>query len=213
MKILKIFKAIIRRVIHLPWTAVKKYSIKKNRGILLCGKNLHDISKKANIQVNGVMMFNYKAFNSRTNKYEIGRIHIEDGASLSCGKQVSFHAGCKLAICGGAKLVIGDNTYVNMNTTLYCRNKISIGSRTAISQNVVIRDSDVHKIIGVNNNAPITIGDHCWIGTNVIILKGVTIGDNCVIGAGSVVTHDIPSNTVAVGNPAKVIKENIKWEA
>ena len=51
------------------------------------------------------------------------------------------------------------------------------------------------------------IGDNCWIGADVTILPGVTIGDNSVIGAGSVVTKDIPSNVVAVGNPCKVLRE------
>ena len=54
---------------------------------------------------------------------------------------------------------------------------------------------------------PITVGDNVWIGGNVVVLPGVTIGSNTVIGAGSVVTKDIPSNVVAVGNPCKVIKE------
>ena len=54
---------------------------------------------------------------------------------------------------------------------------------------------------------PITIGDNCWIGGNVTICGGVTIGDGCVIGAGSVVTRDIPANTLAAGNPCKVIRE------
>ena len=53
---------------------------------------------------------------------------------------------------------------------------------------------------------PVTIGDNVWIGGNVTILPGVTIGDNCTIGAGSVVTHDIPANSIAAGNPARVIK-------
>lgn len=53
---------------------------------------------------------------------------------------------------------------------------------------------------------PITIGDNVWIGGNAVVLMGVTIGNNVVIGAGSVVTHDIPSNAVAVGNPARVIR-------
>ena len=54
---------------------------------------------------------------------------------------------------------------------------------------------------------PIMIGDNCWIGGNVTICGGVTIGDVCVIGAGSVVTRDIPANTLAAGNPCKVIRE------
>ena len=53
---------------------------------------------------------------------------------------------------------------------------------------------------------PVTIGNDVWIGGNVTILPGVTIGDNCTIGAGSVVTHDIPANSIAAGNPAKIIR-------
>ena len=58
----------------------------------------------------------------------------------------------------------------------------------------------------VLDEAYVTIGNDVWIGGNVTILPGVTIGDNCTIGAGSVVTHDIPANSIAAGNPAKVIK-------
>lgn len=60
----------------------------------------------------------------------------------------------------------------------------------------------------VNMASPVKIGDRCWIGANTIILPGVTIGDNVVIGAGSVVTKDIPSNVIAAGSPAKIIREN-----
>ena len=60
---------------------------------------------------------------------------------------------------------------------------------------------------GLQYNKPIKIGKNCWFGAGVIVVPGVTIGDNVVIGAGSVVTKDLPSNVVAVGNPCKVIKE------
>lgn len=60
----------------------------------------------------------------------------------------------------------------------------------------------------VNTKSPVKIGNRCWIGANAIILPGVTIGDNVVIGSGSIVTKDIPSNSIAVGNPACVIKKN-----
>lgn len=60
---------------------------------------------------------------------------------------------------------------------------------------------------GLQYNMPIHIGSNCWIGAGVIILPGITIGDNVVIGAGSVVTKDLPSNVVAVGNPCRVLRE------
>lgn len=59
---------------------------------------------------------------------------------------------------------------------------------------------------GLEDAKPITVGSNVWFGGNVTVLPGVTIGDNVVIGAGSVVTHDIPSNSVAVGNPCRVIR-------
>lgn len=60
---------------------------------------------------------------------------------------------------------------------------------------------------GYQYNAPIHIGKNCWLGSGVLVLPGITIGDNVIIGAGSVVTKDIPSNVVAVGNPCKVLWE------
>ena len=60
--------------------------------------------------------------------------------------------------------------------------------------------------------APIVIGDHVWIGTNAIVLKGVTIGDGAVIAAGAVVTRDVPAHSLAAGVPARVIRSDVHWE-
>ncbi len=60
---------------------------------------------------------------------------------------------------------------------------------------------------GLQYNFPVHIGKNCWIGANAVILPGITIGDNVVVGAGSVVTKDLPSNVVAVGNPCRVLRE------
>ena len=65
---------------------------------------------------------------------------------------------------------------------------------------------------GLEYTKPIKVGNNVWIGGNVVVLPGVTIGDNVVIGAGSVVNKDIPSNSVAVGNPCKVIKEISQYD-
>lgn len=208
-RICKKIKITIRNFCHkIKYKHYKKSSF----GIVCHGNTLKSISKKAFIEINGLMNFNFKASSSPRNNYEVGRINIGDGAYLIIGKNVNFHAGCKIDVLNNSKLTIGNNVYFNLNTTLCCRDCIKIGDNCAISQNCVIRDSDVHQIQGVINHSPISIGNHVWIGTNVIILKGVTIGDNCVIGAGSVVTRNIPKNSVAAGNPAKVIKENIVWK-
>jgi acetyltransferase-like isoleucine patch superfamily enzyme len=119
---------------------------------------------------------------------------------------------CYIYVAPNALLILGEGGYANNGTEIYCEESISIGDDTYIAQNVCIRDTDSHTLKGSNKTAPICIGNHVWIGTKAIILKGVTIGDNAVIAAGAVVTHDIPAGCLAAGVPAKVIRENVDWE-
>ena len=73
-------------------------------------------------------------------------------------------------------------------------------------------DRDYHKInADSENTSPVNIGNHCWIGCNSIVLKGVSIGDGAVVAAGSVVTKDVPPGALIGGNPAKIIRENVYW--
>ena len=99
-----------------------------------------------------------------------------------------------------------------MNISVF--KEVAIGEGCVISENVIIRDSDNHKIKGNNKleTASINIGNHVWIGMNAVVLKGVTIGDGAIIAAGAVVTHDVPSNTLVAGVPAKIIKQDVSWE-
>ena len=60
---------------------------------------------------------------------------------------------------------------------------------------------------GIQFNMPIHIGTNCWLGAGVIVMPGISIGDNTIIGAGSIVTKDVPSNVIAVGNPCKILRE------
>ena len=89
---------------------------------------------------------------------------------------------------------------------------IYIGDATMLGPNVVIAtaghpiDPELRKR-GLQYNLPVYIGRNCWLGAGVIVMPGITIGDNTVIGAGSVVTKDIPSGVVAVGNPCKVLRQ------
>jgi len=115
----------------------------------------------------------------------------------------------------GAEIVIGEDTGIS-GGSICAANSIRIGAGCLIGANVTLADTDFHAINPVNrrynNNLneiamdPIVIEDNVFIGSNVFVLKGVTIGKNSVIGAGSVVTHDVPENSVAVGNPARVVK-------
>ena len=113
---------------------------------------------------------------------------------------------------GGHHVHFGNSVYANFNLTLVDDTHIYVGDYTMLGPNVVIATAG-HPILpklrekGYQYNLPIKIGKNCWLGTGVIVLPGVTIGDNTVVGAGSVVTKDLPSNVVAVGNPCRVIRE------
>ena len=170
------------------------------------------IDDEAKININGYLNFNLPCQLNIKNRLA-GHLIICQNAYLEVNGCFSVYAGSSITVTEGASLILG-NGYMNSDSKIRCREKIVIGDGTIISENVHIRDSDVHTIVTSNNTPtkPIYIGKNVWIGVGVIILKGVTIGDGAVIGAGSVVTKDIPAGCLAVGNPAKVVKENIKWE-
>lgn len=113
---------------------------------------------------------------------------------------------------GGKHCHLGKNVYFNFNVTLVDDTHIYVGDYTKFGPNVVIATAG-HPILpslreqAYQYNMPVKIGKCVWLGAGVIVLPGVEIGDNCVIGAGSVVTKNIPANSVAVGNPCKVIRE------
>lgn len=106
----------------------------------------------------------------------------------------------------------GDHAYANFNLTLVDDGEIFIGAHTMIGPNVTLTTTG-HPIRpdlrerAAQFSEPIRIGRNVWIGANVTVLPGVTIGDNTVIGACSLVTRDIPADSVAVGAPARVIRE------
>ncbi len=111
----------------------------------------------------------------------------------------------------GFNIEIGNNFYSNHNLVILDANKVTFGNNVKIGPNCGFYTSshpfDIETRRKLEFAKPIKIGNDVWIGGNVCVLPGVTIGDNTIIGAGSVVTRDIPSNVVAVGNPCKVIKE------
>lgn len=113
---------------------------------------------------------------------------------------------------GGRHVHFGDNVYANFNLTLVDDTHIYVGDGTMLAPNVIIATAG-HPILpelrahAYQYNAPVRIGKNCWLGAGVIVLPGVTIGDNTVVGAGSVVTKDLPSGVVAVGNPCRVLRD------
>ena len=125
---------------------------------------------------------------------------------------ITFHYGCHTSI--------GDRVFINFNFTVQDDALVTIGDDCNFGPNVTVV-TPVHPMLPNERKAmldrdgnlrhmcyakPVTIGHDCWFGANVVVCPGVTIGNNVVIGAGSVVTRDIPDNSFAAGNPARVIR-------
>lgn len=109
-----------------------------------------------------------------------------------------------------ARIDIGDYCLISPGNRISAEESISIGNNVMLAANCYISDSDWHGIYNRTRpfrcTKPVVLENNVWLGERVIVCKGVTIGENSVIGAGSVVTKDIPANSIAAGNPAKVIK-------
>ena len=140
-------------------------------------------------------------------------LSLGKNAAITVVNTFDIYTGAKIYVNENAELILGGG-YINHNVNISCFKRIEIGTDVVISENVTIRDSDNHSIVGSNNESiqPVKIGNHVWIGLNATILKGVTIGDGAIIAAGAVVTKDVPANSLAGGVPAKIIQEDVKWE-
>lgn len=120
----------------------------------------------------------------------------------------TFYPGVRLECWRGARISIGNGTYLNRNTEVIAQREVTIGRDCKIAWDVVIMDTDQH---GIGNAPPVAkpvrIGDRVWIGCRAIVLKGVTIGDDAVVGAGAIVAKDVPPGAVVVGQAARVIRQ------
>jgi acetyltransferase-like isoleucine patch superfamily enzyme len=128
-----------------------------------------------------------------------------------------FHSG---------SILVGDYVYIGDDCIISCAEKIEIGAFTLLAHGVQIFDNDSHPIspvlrerdyqivlgllVGERTDigrAPIRIGEHVWIGFNATLMKGISIGDRSIVASGSVVTSDVPANTIVAGNPARAVKD------
>lgn len=134
-------------------------------------------------------------------------ISIRDNGRLEMGIRTKTQTGVYLGVRKNAVLHIGDYVGINRNTCIIAHERIHIGDNVIIAPNVCIYDHD-HGIKDRDNyiTKPIIINSGTWIGANTVILKGVTIGSNCIIGAGSIVTQDIPDNTIMYQKRESVLK-------
>jgi len=159
--------------------------------------------------------------------YGFPRVNRAKGGKIIIGNNVALCSTCEgnplgvnhrvilSVIYPESEIIIGDDTGIS-GTTICAAKSVKIGRNCLIGANVTIPDYDFHSVIPegrrYNTNieeigcASVVVEDNVWLGMNVIILKGVVVGQNSVVAAGSVVTKSIPSNCIAGGNPAKVLK-------
>lgn len=191
---------------------VKKYAQKH---LLVYKPCMYSISPEAKVEIDQGFRFNMQWDDKRVldNKM-VGSLYVAKSATLRVNR-FDCYSGCRITINEGAALSLGTG-YMNYGCVIECFNKISIGNDVAISEGVVMRDSDNHVIQygdGTKSTPtdPIVIQDHVWIGMGVTILKGVTIGEGAIVAAGSLVNKDVPSHCMVGGVPAKVIKTDVRW--
>lgn len=137
-----------------------------------------------------------------------GRFETKGWAVISPGAQV--------IVGPGGNVTFGSGHYCSVDSKIICEESVTFGADGGISWDVLVMDSNFHPIWAdeepLDITRPITVGDRVWIGARSIILRGATIGSGSIIAAGSIVTGDIPPNVIAGGAPAKVLKENVRWQ-
>ncbi len=180
--------------------------------------NCHDeifLKYKRNAR-NLLAVYNGLPYDHKIEKREIlNKLFGHIGSNVSIGTPFICDYGCNI--------YVGNNVSINMNCTFVDCNKIIIGDNVLIASNVQIYTAahpvELSERLTPNWSSaseeyfcrtfalPVNIGNGCWIGGGAILLPGVKVGDGSVIGAGSIVTKDIPANSVAVGNPCRVIRK------
>ncbi|MCH5155330.1 MAG: sugar O-acetyltransferase [Clostridiales bacterium] len=137
--------------------------------------------------------------------YLQGPIYFDYGIFTKLGK--NFYANFNLTVLDVCPVTIGDNVFVGPNVSILTpKHPLRYQDRN-------IYKGDDGRMTNKECGSPITIGDNCWIAGNVTILAGAVIGSGCVIGAGSVVAGNIPDNSLAYGNPCKVVRKITEADA
>jgi acetyltransferase-like isoleucine patch superfamily enzyme len=138
---------------------------------------------------------------------------IHGGGRFVIGQNVSLRATPRLPIelyCApGATITLADHAFLNQGVHIACMREVSIGENCLIADQALIMDTDFHSLGDEPIQLePVRIERRAWIGARAIILKGVTIGEAAIVGAGAIVTRSIPARAVAVGNPARLVRDH-----
>lgn len=145
-------------------------------------------------------------------------IEVYDGATLVIHGTVILGGGVHLLVGKGATLTIGSQvegrTSISYGTEIIANENVKIGSGCMLSWDVLVMDTNIHPILEppTQIHQPVVIGDHVWLGARSTVLKGVAVGAGAIVGTAAVVVKDVAAHTAVGGNPAKVLKEGVRWE-
>lgn len=146
---------------------------------------------------------------------------LESRVMLTPGSKLILHGcrfgyGCNIQLFDGATMEVGTSFYCNIGATFICKGSIKIGNDVICGRNVTIREYHGDHFINSPDYKcfkPIEIGDHVWLCEYCTIMPGVKIGSGSVVAAHSLVTHDVPPNSLVMGIPARVVRTGIQWKA
>lgn len=152
--------------------------------------------------------------------YKFNRTIIQWGGEI-CLQTANIGRGCRICIGDGATLTLGDRFSVTGNTSIICCKSITFGEDCLLSWDILMMDTDFHRIyneenIVINEDRPITFGDHVWVGCRSTVLKGTEIPSGSVIAAGSLLAGKrfVQANTIygRRGDKVGVLAENVLWK-
>lgn len=195
-----------KKALKLPFIIANKVYLKNLSGKIL----LHCSPETALIKIgfSDVGIFDEKV--SRTILFLKGSMEFYGKANIGHGSKIS--------VGENAELILGENFIITAESSIVVEKRIEIGDNCLLSWDILIMDTDFHKIIDsseqiCNQASPVKIGNNVWIGCRCLILKGSEIPKGAIIGANSTITKKLLNeDSLFIGNPATLIKENIKWE-
>ncbi|MCS2892745.1 Coenzyme F420 hydrogenase/dehydrogenase, beta subunit C-terminal domain [Parabacteroides faecis] len=196
-----------------------KYNLMDNRIFKLSPGNLIifrrgailSMKKHSQIELNGCL--NIGAKRVKGNLVST-RIQMDDYTRLTVNGNFMVNEESYIWITHSGHLIL-EGGFMNEKVTITCGSEIHIGKNAHIAREASIRDYDGHYIESpiYRTAKPVYIGDNVWIGYRALIMKGVTIGEGSIIAANAVVTKDVPPHCIVAGNPARIIRRNIKWKS
>lgn len=214
-KICKVWTLLRTIDVWQTWRLYRTQPHDRSAQLHICNRSQIHIGKTAKIEMQPKAILEFNMMEDPFKEVRPSRLILHTNSKLVCKGHIQSFEAVRIECLPNAVLEIGHKSYINHDSEIRCRELISIGDNVNIAYNVLIQDSDYHTMYDEKGNEkpqtlPIVIEDDVWIGANAIILKGVTLGKGCVVAAGAVVTKNVPAYALAGGNPARIIKQDIK---